>query len=143
MSAHVVRRVLALAGAGALAITGVVGVAGPAAATDAKVVTSLPANVRVVADQAVTVAVPLSPVCAAGFTEFMAFIPGHQDGVTLALGSVPNTAICNGTTLNATVTPTASKNRNAVVKFTSMVNGAKVVQTLVVHVAKAKPGKPA
>ena len=108
--------------------------AGPSSAA-VTTVTSLPANVTIEATDTVSVSVTSSPVCAAGTTDFRAFSPGKQDAVTTI-------AACSGTTLTATVTPSASAKRVAVVKFTSTLSGQKVVQTLVVHVNKAKPGKP-
>ena len=130
------KSVVAITGATVLLMVGAIAAAVPASATVVNV-TSLPASVTIAPADTVNVAVPLSPVCVAGFTDFHAFLPGNQDAVSLnATGS------CSGTTLVATVTPTASSKKNAVVKFTSMVGGAKVVQTLVVHVSKAKAANP-
>lgn len=130
MPTGIIRTLAVGAGAGALLL----GMAGPALAATS--VTTLPANVKIASTDTVAVNVPNAAVCAAGFTDFRAFIPGRQDAVAVS-GQA-----CSGTTLVATVTPTASAKKNAVVKFTSMVNGQMVVQTLVVHVDKAKPANP-
>jgi hypothetical protein len=98
---------------------------------------------KITAQDVISVNVPNAPVCT-GTTGFVAVVAGRQDAVTLATPGVANSAACNGTTLTATVTPTSSVKKNAVVKFSSTVTatGEKVVQTLVVHVDKSKPGKP-
>jgi hypothetical protein len=136
MSTRMIRTLALAVGAGAL----VLGAAAPAMAVTAPTpVTTLPANVKIATDGSIALNVANAAVCAATPTEFKAFSPGKQDAVTTS-------ASCSGTTLVGTVTPTASKKKNAVVKFTSTVNGEKVVQTLVVHVNRAKPGngnKPA
>jgi catabolite regulation protein CreA len=136
------RRVLAAAGASALLLVGAVAMAAPSSA-ETKGVDALPANMKITAQDVISVNVLNAPVCT-GTTGFVAIVAGRQDAVTLATTGVPNSAVCNGTTLSATVTPTSSAKKNAVVKFSATVTatGEKVVQTLVVHVDKGKPGKP-
>lgn len=136
MSTSPIKFIMAVAGATALLMVGAIAAAAPSSA-EAMTVDALPANVKIQTTDTVTVNVPASPVCAAGYTDFKAFSPGKQDAVNI------DAASCSGTTLTATLSPSTSKKRNAVVKFTSTV-GEKVVSTLVVHVNKARGGgKPA
>lgn len=96
-------------------------------------VTSLPTAVTMSRGDVVAVSVPASPVCAVG--AFDAFVAGRQDAVTLRDPAGVSTARCSGTTLVATVTPTASAKRNAVVKFRLVrPDNSRVMMTLVVHV---------
>jgi catabolite regulation protein CreA len=134
------RTILAATGASALLMVGAVAAAAPSSA-ETKTVSALPANVKMAPGDVISVSVLNSPVCT-GTTGFLANVPGHQDAVTLATSTMPNSAACSGTTLTATISPTASTKRNAVVKFRATVTatGEQVVQTLVVHVAKGKPG---
>jgi hypothetical protein len=96
-------------------------------------VTSLPSAVTIARGDVVAVSVAASPVCASG--AFDAFVVGRQDAVTLRDPAGVITARCSGTTLTATVTPTASAKRNAVVKFRLVrPDNSRVMMTLVVHV---------
>ena len=131
MTTRVLRTLAVGAGVGAL----VLGMAAPALAVTN--VTSLPSNVKIAANDTVQVTVAGAAVCAPGTTGFRAFIPGRQDAVAIT------NAQCTDGTLTALITPPASAKKNAVVKFTSLSGDAKVVQTLVVRVDKAKPAKPA
>ena len=64
-------------------------------------------------------------------------VAGRQDAVTLKDASGMNTTHCDGTSLMATVTPTAARHRNATVKFVLVrTDGSRAVLTLVVHVGK-------
>ena len=125
---------LALAlGAGAL----VLGSAGPALAASPGPVTTLPANAEVAANDSLSVSVADSPVCATGYVDLVSFNPGkgNRDVVTVAV-------LCADGTLTATVTPTGSAKKSTVVKFSSMVDGKKVTQSLVVHVTPAAEAPP-
>lgn len=103
--------------------------AGPAQA-DSYTVTSLPDSIKIKRTDVVYVNIPDSAVCGAG--TFSARVAGRQDAVTLS-----GSAMCSGTTLMATVTPTSSKKRNATVKFRLVrTDGSSVVMTLVVHIKR-------
>lgn len=146
------RTFLGVIAGGALLATGAIAAPGTAFAATAPTtvtVTSLPANVSITAADTVQVTVPNSALCAAGVTLNAATIAGRQDAVSV---TVP--ALCTGGTLTATVKPTGSAKRNAVVKFTgtsttqdSTSAGTLVVRTivgtLVVRISKPRPGKPA
>ena len=115
-----------------LALAPVVATAASAATVD---VTRLPSSVTMSRSDVAVVSVPSSPLCAPG--AFDAFVAGKQDAVTLRDGSGASTARCSGTTLIATVTPTASSKRNAVVKFRLVrPDNSRVVMTLVVHLRR-------
>lgn len=98
-------------------------------------VTSLPASITMSRTDTAAVSVPAAPVCIPG--AFDAFVAGRQDAVTLRDSSGMTTARCSGTTLLATVTPTTSAKRNAVVKFRVIrPDNSRVVMTLVVHLSR-------
>lgn len=111
----------------------------PLVATSASAATvavpSLPASITMSRTDTAVVSVPAAPVCIPG--AFDAFIAGRQDAVTLRDSTGVSTARCSGTTLLATITPTTSQKRNAVVKFRLVrPDNSKVVLTLVVHLAR-------
>lgn len=98
-------------------------------------VTSLPASVTMSRTDTAVVSVPGAPVCIPG--SFGAFVAGRQDAVSLRDSAGISTARCSGTTLHATVTPTTSTKRNAVVTFRVIrPDSSRVVMTLVVHLAR-------
>lgn len=98
-------------------------------------VTSLPASITMSRSDTAVVSIPAAPVCIPG--AFDAFIAGRQDAVTLRDATGASTARCSGTTLLATVTPTTSVKRNAVVKFRVIrPDNSRVVMTLVVHLSR-------
>lgn len=98
-------------------------------------VTSLPSSVTMSRSDTAVVSVPAAPVCIPG--AFDAFIAGRQDAITLRDSAGVSTARCSGTTLLATITPTASEKRNAVVKFRLVrPDNSRVVLTLVVHLTR-------
>lgn len=115
-----------------LALAPVAATAASAATVD---VTQLPSSVTMTRSDVAVVSVPSSPLCAPG--AFDAFVAGRQDAVTLRDASGVSTARCSGTTLLATVTPTASPKRNAVVKFRLVrSDNSRVMMTLVVHLRR-------
>lgn len=115
-----------------LALAPVVATAASAATVD---VTRLPSAVTMSRSDVAVVSVPSSPLCAPG--AFDAFVAGRQDAVTLRDAAGASTARCSGTTLLATVTPTTSSKRNAVVKFRLVrPDNSRVVMTLVVHLRR-------
>lgn len=121
-------------GASALVLALAPLVASPASAATVTV-TSLPASITLARTDVALVSVPAAPVCIPG--AFDAFIAGRQDAVTLRDSSGASTARCSGTTLLATITPTASAKRNAVVKFRVIrPDNSRVVLTLVVHLKR-------
>lgn len=84
---------------------------------------------------AAVVGVPVAPVCIPGAID--AVIVGRQDASTLRNSAGASTARCSGTTRLATITPTTSSKRNAVVKFRLVrPDNSRVVLTLVVHLAR-------
>lgn len=98
-------------------------------------VTSLPASITMSRTDTAVVSVPGAPVCIPG--AFDAFVAGRQDAVTLRDSTGASTARCSGTTLLATVTPTTSAKRNAVIKFRVIrPDNSRVVMTLVVHLSR-------
>lgn len=98
-------------------------------------VTSLPASITMSRTDTAVVSVPAAPVCIPG--AFDAFVAGRQDAITLRDSAGASTARCSGTTLLATITPTASGKRNAVVKFRLVrPDNSRVVLTLVVHLSR-------
>ena len=110
-------------------------VASTSASAATVAVTSLPASITMSRTDTAVVSVPAAPVCIPG--AFDAFVAGRQDAVTLRDSSGMTTARCSGTTLLATVTPTTSAKRNAVVKFRVIrPDNSRVVMTLVVHLSR-------
>jgi hypothetical protein len=98
-------------------------------------VTSLPTAITMSRSDIAAVSVPAAPVCIPG--AFDAFVAGRQDAITLRDATGANTARCSGTTLLATVTPTASTKSNAVVKFRLVrPDNSRVVMTLVIHLRR-------
>jgi hypothetical protein len=153
MSTRPFRAAAALLATGALALTGLVGIASAASADEVvtyssgAVITVLPAKANLVGNQnpaqfvKVQVAVPAGYTCPADFT---ARVVGQKNAVTL-VSAVPDCALRAG---YATWTVNANAitfKRNAVVKFvsTNPADGSKMVGTLVVKVNKgAAPAKP-
>ena len=128
------RRVAGLGVCGAAALTALA-LTAPSAAAATLEVTNLPTAVTMSRTDVVSVRIVDAPVCAVG--AFQAFIAGRQDAVTLNDSGGVSTARCSGTTLLATVTPTTSAKRNAVVKFRLIKpDNSRVVMTLVVHVRR-------
>jgi hypothetical protein len=95
-------------------------------------VTSLPANVTVPVNSGVDVILAQAGACAGG--------PGGLAYISSGKGNqgvVVTGATCDSDgALVATVEPTGSSKKSTVVKFTSIVDGKEVVQTLVVHVTE-------
>ena len=94
--------------------------------------TSLPANVTVPVNSGVDVILAQAGACAGGPGGLAYFSSGKGNQGVVVTG-----ATCDSDgALVATVEPTGSSKKSTVVKFTSIVDGKEVVQTLVVHVTE-------
>lgn len=148
MSTRILRTLAVAAGAGALVLSA----AAPAMAADT--VTELPGRTTVTSAAGTSVAIPVANQ-PAGFTcetanvTWTARVPGKQDAILIS--PVAGTSLCSEGAISLAITSnSASKKKNAVVKFTGVntmgtpetTDDTKSVMTLVVKVTdRAKPGK--
>lgn len=121
------KRMIALAATGSALGAVALGV-GPASAATVDV-SSLPESVRITTSDSISVTDSNSLLCGNG--DLRVFVPGRQDAVSVSGVS------CDSGNLQATITPTNSSKKNAVVKFKLVkADDSVAVLTLVVHVKR-------
>ena len=111
----------------ALAIAGATATPATAATVD---VSSLPTALTISESDRIDVTDVNTLLCGKG--DLAAYVPGRQDAVVVSSVS------CTGMTLTATILPTTSPKKNAVVKFRlRKPDGSVALLTLVVHVQRS------